>query len=1109
MYDGSLKFDTAIDQGGFLNGIGDLESMAEHGMNSITKVISSAKDVLFSFGKDVLTTGSDFEAGMSQVAATLQYSVADLNDSTTQAYENMQKLSDKAEEMGAKTAFTASQAADALNILAQSGFDADQSIMIAPNSLDLASAGKLSLDSAAGYIAVAMKGFTNEMDHFADEAEASKYYADIIAKGATLASTSVDGLGRAFSMSAANANSYGQSAAETAVSLLRLADQGVTAEEAANNLKTIMSNMFSESTQAAEIYQTIGFSAYTEVDGVKVAKEMNAAFDELNQKILDYANGDEKIYADFTNAIFGLRGQAAFKKLVASSESQVQKFFDGLANAEGSAALQAETMLDNLSGRITIFKSAYDGLKNSIFKPLKNDLKDIVKTATDYLSELTEISKADGLAALAGALPDKAADFLPVLTDYLPDIENTGAAVLDSLADGLVRNMPVFSDAFLKIKLTMARLFAKGLANAGKVGASFLAQLAGSLQQNPGQLKDIVSGILHMFADSLRNDLPSVIRSGLKISEIFLDTLDSPEVSEAGREVLDSLGDAIVKSTPVLADKVPAVILKLVQFLKDNAVLIQEAAEPLLEKLGGALKDKAKEKIREKAPEIMQKIEDALKETPGTMAAVADVIISAVADSLGIGDKWQAVRDKIKENLNGLDFDALKMNLEIAVSDLPEDFRTNWETMTSSLSDSFDRVKGSWENLKSALKLDEKLETGEFGTDAGDAAGGAIAVIAGAVAVAADSVSKMISGTMDFAAWLSEGSTEAETFKTVVIGLSTAVAAFAGMVALNQTIPAMLTGLAKSISAFLVPIAAVASPVTIAVAALLGLIAVLAYLYNNSETWQAGWESIKEWYQGLIDAFARDFEKDEERWNDFWDSWKIGEKTLEEFGEKVYDFQQDLEERFKELIENAKQWGRDLVDGFVGGVKEKWNDWEHTWEGVGEALYDLLHGSGAQYAADQTVADLQSAYEINSPSKLMRDEVGQYLALGIGEGFTENMPDVGKDAKNAFDSIMHEIPKISFDASGITEKIDPGALQALHHQSIRMMSESPVQTNPVTQIINQKYYQNTVSQNTQNPETKPADINMTAYLEMDGQVFGTAVKKVILDENAGSGGMYL
>ena len=128
MYDGTLKFDTKIDESGYDVGLDKLGSIAKSGLSAISGMASAAVSALgglassavsglVSFGEQAVQTGMEFQSAVSQIGATLGYSIAEINNPAAEAYQNMQMLSDKAEEMGAKTSFSATQAAEGLNIL--------------------------------------------------------------------------------------------------------------------------------------------------------------------------------------------------------------------------------------------------------------------------------------------------------------------------------------------------------------------------------------------------------------------------------------------------------------------------------------------------------------------------------------------------------------------------------------------------------------------------------------------------------------------------------------------------------------------------------------------------------------------------------------------------------------------------------------------------------------------------------------------------------------------------------------------------------------------------------------------------------------------------------
>lgn len=867
MYDGTLKFDTSIDQSGFQLGLSSLGNIAKQGMTLIASAVAAASAGIAAIGKQSVQTGMQFDAAMSQVGATLGYSVDQINDTASEAYRNMEMLTAKAEEMGAATSFSATQAANGLNILAQSGYSAAESVQMIDSVLDMAAAGNLSLDAAASYIAGSMKGFTSEAGNFADNAEAAAYYADMIAKAATLANTNVQQFGEAMSDAAASADAYGQSSETTAVALLRLAEQNVTGSAASTALAAAMQNLYAPTEQAKALLEKIGVDAFDEATGK--AKDFNQVVDELNAAMQSYYSDDSQRIAA-AQEIFGKQGFDAYNKMIASSAETVQKFYDGVADSAGSAAQQAETMLDNLAGDITKLGSASEGFQIAISKNLDAPLREIVQKANEYMSDLTEILKTRGLDGLAEALGDKIADALDFLSGYIPGLTETGSKLILSLLNGLVKNLPSAVGTLASTGKILISGFVKNLPDMAVTGMTVIQQLASGVEDNLPELISTGEELLTKFSESMQKkdlrfrrlgksilksltnaisqNLPDLTEAVLNLINFLIEAFSGnlSGMVDAAVTILLALADGLINSIPVLIEKAPEIISSLEQAIKDNAGLIKDSAGTILEKLGESLKN-AKDKLKEKAPEIMQNVADALKNAPLSMASVATSIIDAIADALGIADKWEAVKTKISEVFENIDFEEIKLNLDLDVSQ-------NFENVTQTLSEAGDRLKESFDNLKESLgglkekfqplldTLKEYFTSGEAGEDASDALGTAITVVAGTIAVAADSVSRLLSGMMDFAAWLADGGAEAEAFSAAVIGIVTTVGSFTGILKLMETVPvviagvkAALAGLAGESTALWGVIAA--NPLTALLALLAGLVAMLVYVSHTSEEW--------------------------------------------------------------------------------------------------------------------------------------------------------------------------------------------------------------------------------------------------------------------------------
>lgn len=155
-------------------------------------------------------------------------------------------------------------------------------------------------------------------------------------------------------------------------------------------------------------------------------------------------------------------------------------------------------------------------------------------------------------------------------------------------------------------------------------------------------------------------------------------------------------------------------------------------------------------------------------------------------------------------------------------------------------------------------------------------------------------------------------------------------------------------------------------------------------------------------------------------------------------------------------MDKGKNAAKDLVDAIVTGVMslpEKLKNIgkqlvEGLWEGIKSAAGWLKDKVGD--FADGVVDDFKDFFGIHSPSRVMRDSVGKYLAQGVGEGFTKELPDVGKEAVRTFTSIR------------FTPDIDPGAIRALDIQRAGM---NEIQSSPTSEITNNHYSYSTVNNN--------------------------------------------
>lgn len=475
------------------------------------------------FTKTSIDSGMNFDTAMSQVAATMGTTV-----------DKIGNVEAKAEEMGRTTKYTATEAAEGMNILAQAGLSADEQISGIGTVLNLASAGAMSLEESASYTAGAVKGFGDSMGN-------ASYYADLMAKGATLANTNVRGLGEAFSGSASTAKNYGQAADSVTLSLLRLAEQNVTGSEASTALNRAMADLYTPTDDASKALDQLKVSAY-KTNGE--AKDFNDLVDELNGS-LQGMTAEQKNNALAT--IFTTQGLQAFNKMTASSDATVQKFWKGIQDSSGSAAQQAATQLDNLKGDITLLSSATEGLELGFYNTFSGAIRGAIKGVTSEVSGLAEAMESGGISGALSKLAQDAINF----SGQLPGLTKIGGDLINGLISSVTQNSGSITTAVSQLLNNLASTISTGLNVFTSVGVNLLTAIASGMTQGIPTFLGQALPMLAQFTESLRSNAGKLINAGLTL--------------------IQNIAQGLINSIPVLIAYVPTIITNLAGIINDNA----------------------------------------------------------------------------------------------------------------------------------------------------------------------------------------------------------------------------------------------------------------------------------------------------------------------------------------------------------------------------------------------------------------------------------------------------------------------------------------------------------------------------------------------------------
>lgn len=462
------------------------------------KAVGAAGAAVGAFAAASVKVGAGFDSAMSQVAATFGYSAAELNDKTSEAAQNFEMLRDYAQEMGASTAFSASQAADAMNILAMAGYDASQVIDTLPDVLNMAAAGGLSIAEAADYATGIIAGFSNEtLD--------AGTIADKLATIASSAKGDVKSFGEALSTVAGMANTTGQSMHDMTVALGILGNNNYSASEAGNALSRTLKNLYQPTDTAMDGLIELGVSAY---DAEGKARP-------LQDVLVDLSNALDGMSDAKKNAVLSKIFDAATLKsvpaLLNNATTSWNELDAALQNSAGAAEAMASVQLDNLEGDITLFKSALEGAQIQISDALMPTVRGFVQEATGALSSLTTFVQNGGLQEGLDALKNAFGRIWEALKPLVDEIKKlaTDENTAKDASSGL--------SGALDLVVTVLKTASKILAAAIDGFVSFVGALNSGIFA-ADLLKAIIIGVVAAF--TAYHTVMAVVETWTKLVEL-------------------------------------------------------------------------------------------------------------------------------------------------------------------------------------------------------------------------------------------------------------------------------------------------------------------------------------------------------------------------------------------------------------------------------------------------------------------------------------------------------------------------------------------------------------------------------------------------------------
>lgn len=401
--------------------------VAETAASTFFDVIQRKVDSIQQMGRRMQVAGASGVAGFGlaiNAAANFEKQMSGVKAVAGGTEAQFEQLRQKALQLGADTAFSASEAGLAIEELAKAGIPIEDILNGAADAaVALAAAGGVSLPEAATIASNAMNQFGISSDKVVE-------VADILAGVANTSAADVSGLGQSLSQAGAVANLAGLSFRDTAIALGEMADAGINGSDAGTSVKTMLNNLIPTTEKQSNKFKELGLLQYDLAKAQKVVQREGLgqakSMDEVNSKLSKYVD-EVGLGAKGT-----VRNRQEVDKLLMSNGALSNSFFDAQGNIKNLGGLQAElgkalkglTREQKLSTLETLFGA--DAMRASAILSLagakgyrqfsdavsKTSAADVAKTRLDNLSGATEAFKG----SMETAMITIGNIFLPVVT---------------------------------------------------------------------------------------------------------------------------------------------------------------------------------------------------------------------------------------------------------------------------------------------------------------------------------------------------------------------------------------------------------------------------------------------------------------------------------------------------------------------------------------------------------------------------------------------------------------------------------------------------------------------------------------------------------------------
>ncbi len=723
----------------------DLKNLGDKISGVGTTLTKGVTTPIVGLGTVAVKTAADFDSAMSQVGAVSGATGSEL-----------EALRDKAREMGAKTKFSASEAAEAMNYMAMAGWKTSDMLSGIEGIMNLAAASGEDLASTSDIV-------TDALTAFGLTAADSGHFADILAAASSNANTNVSMMGETFKYCAPIAGALGFSAEDTAEAIGLMGNAGIKSTQAGTALRTIMSNLSGEVKICGSNIGEVTI-ATTNADGSM--RDLSAILADCRTAFGGLSESEKAAAAE---ALVGKNAMSGFLALMNAAPADIEKVSSAIANCDGKSAEMAATMQDNLAGQLTILKSQLEELAISFGEILMPAIRQIVTWVQGFVDKLNSMDEGTKNTIVTIGL--LAAAIGPVLIIIGKVVTAVGSI------------------------MTFIPTLIGGISSIG----GGLSALWGIMAANPVTLViAAVAGLIAIFVALWNNcegfrefwiNLWNVIKeaavavwNGLKdfFSNIWnAITGAAHSIWNGLKDFFSGLWEGIKNIFQTVLDVIKALIVARFEFYKSIITTVLNVIQTVVSTVWEAIKSVI-ETVTNAIGSFLSSAWEVIKNTVTTvMEAIRNVITTV----------WEAIKSAVTAVLSAIKdvvvsaWEAIKNAITTAMEAIKSAVTAAWEAIKSAVSSAIEAIKNvavaAWEAIKSAVI--SIMEAKSAITAAWEAIKSAVSSVVGAIKEVITSVWNAIKSTVTS---IVGGLKDAvvNVFNSLLSGIKNAMSGIAGAV---------------------------------------------------------------------------------------------------------------------------------------------------------------------------------------------------------------------------------------------------------------------------------------------------------------------------------------